>query len=234
MTRKAVIFDMDDTLYPERAFVLSGFRAVAAWAEQRLGLPAAQSAAVLGALYADGVRGDTFDRWLVSCGVRDSGTIIPQLVEVYRQHTPDIQPFAGVPRLLGVLRRSYSLGLVSDGYLAVQQRKLAALGLGPAFDAIVFSDELGREAWKPSSRPFALVCERLGTAPQHAVYIADNARKDFAGARLLDMKTIWLRRPDGEYAAELPPEPAYAAHAEVADLAELPALLCALYAAGER
>ena len=46
---RLVLFDLDDTLYPERDFVLSGFRAVAACAASEVGLPPRQ---VLRALLA--------------------------------------------------------------------------------------------------------------------------------------------------------------------------------------
>ena len=65
---QAIVFDLDDTLYPERAYVLSGFRAVAAWAAGELGLPVTQGFAELRRLFDDGVRGDTFNRWLESHG----------------------------------------------------------------------------------------------------------------------------------------------------------------------
>ena len=35
---EAIIFDLDDTLYPERAYVLSGFHAVAVWGKTHLGV----------------------------------------------------------------------------------------------------------------------------------------------------------------------------------------------------
>ena len=35
---EAVVFDLDDTLYPEADYVLSGFQAVADWAEVHLGI----------------------------------------------------------------------------------------------------------------------------------------------------------------------------------------------------
>jgi hypothetical protein len=37
---RAIVFDLDDTLYPERDYVLRGFRAVAAWSDPNLGIPA--------------------------------------------------------------------------------------------------------------------------------------------------------------------------------------------------
>ena len=60
----AIIFDLDDTLYPERAFVVGGLRAAAVWVSARVGLSADGCAEGLTNLFEAGVRGDTFDVWL--------------------------------------------------------------------------------------------------------------------------------------------------------------------------
>lgn len=218
---QAVIFDLDDTLYPERSFVLSGFRAVAAWLTETQAV--ADGYAELAALYESGVRGDTFDRWLAGRGLPAS--LAPQMVQVYRAHRPAIRPFPGVPDLLARLLPRCRLGLISDGYLAVQQGKLAALGLAGCFDAVVFSDAWGRAAWKPSTRPFEAALAQLDVAAAGAVYVADNASKDFLGARQLGMAAIWLRRPEGEYAHLAPPTPAHAPDLTIASLDELEPIL---------
>ena len=220
---RAVVFDMDDTLYPERQFVLSGFRAVANWLEPRAGLPADRCLAELQSFYEAGVRGDTFDRWLTGHGFPT--TWAPGMVEVYRDHEPLLDPFPGVRELLARLRLSVKLGLLSDGYLAVQRRKLAALGLADQFDAVVFSDAWGRAAWKPSTRPFLEALRLLDTPATAAIYVADNPAKDFLGARQIGMGTIWLRRPGGEYALLEPPSPAHAPDLTVASLDELESIL---------
>src|SRR5262245_10529941 len=130
---RAVIFDLDDTLYPERTYVLSGFRAVAAWAEEQLKIPYSLGVAELRQLFADGVRGNTFDCWLESHGfVPDDW--VSQMVKVYREHQPCLVPYPETKAVLRCLRPRYRLGLVSDGYLQVQQNKLAALGIGSYFD----------------------------------------------------------------------------------------------------
>lgn len=220
---QALIFDLDDTLYPERAFVLSGLRAVAVWLAGG-DLPVQEQCfQELAALYESGVRGNTFDRWLAGRG--RPAALAPQMVQVYREHRPDIQPFPGVPDLLARLRPRCRLGLVSDGYLAVQQRKLAALSLAGYFDAVVFSDAWGRAAWKPSTRPFEAALAQLDVAAAGAVYVADNASKDFLGARQLGMATIWLRRPGGEYAHLAPPTPAHAPDLTITSLDELEGVL---------
>jgi putative hydrolase of the HAD superfamily len=201
---RAIVFDLDDTLYPERDYVLSGFRAVAAWSDPNLGIPAEQGFAEMQALLDQGVRSEVFNRWLEGHGLLDNGRVA-RLVALYRQHEPKISLFPEVTSLLSSLQNQYYLGLVTDGYWEVQQRKLAALNLAGYFDAIVFADEWGRGAWKPSPVPFYAVLERLGhLSPTQSVYVADNPAKDFLGARRVGMATVWVRRPTGFYANQEP------------------------------
>lgn len=217
---QAVIFDLDDTLYPERDYVLSGFRSVAIWAETRLGIPAAPGFAELERLFDQGVRGKTFDLWLASHHL-EANRIIPELVQVYRNHEPNLAPLPEVAALLSSLKNTYQLGLLSDGYLEVQQRKLYALRLTHYFDAVVFSDEWGRDAWKPAVKPFAEILARLRTEAGASIYVGDNPTKDFLGARELGMFTIWVKLPEGLYTALEPPTPAHAPDLTLESLVEL-------------
>ena len=208
---QAIVFDLDDTLYPERDYVLGGFKAVAEWAERNLGIPSARGLGELSEMFRRGVRGETFNLWLARNGLAPEASV-PDLVRVYREHEPELSPFAEVGGVIGSLRGRYRLGLVSDGYLEVQRRKWKALGLEGYFDAVVFSDEFGRECWKPSTRPFEAVLERLGSEAHRAVYVADNPAKDFYGARRLGMFTVRVRRPGGEYSSLEPETPGHEPH----------------------
>lgn len=128
--------------------------------------------------------------------------------------------------MLALLRERYRLALLSDGYLVVQQRKLAALGLAGHFDAVVFSDEWGREAWKPATRPFEAVMQRLGgLRPEAVVYVADNPAKDFLGARNAGWQSIRLRIPGGEHANHEPASVDHSPDYEVNCLVDLQNLL---------
>ena len=220
---RAVVFDLDDTLYPERQYVLSGFAAVAAWVSCELGIASNTVYQELAALFFEGVRGDTFDRWVGRRAL--PATLVPELVKVYRQHTPALSAFPGIPDLVGRLRRRCLLGIVTDGYLEVQKKKLAALGLGQLFHAVVYSDQWGREAWKPSVQPFQVVLRQLGVLPEDAVYVADNPAKDFLGARRAGMSSIRLRHLDGEYSQMDPPSAAHAPDYVVETVADLSDLL---------
>jgi len=220
---RAIIFDLDDTLYPERDYVLSGFRAVASWAETRLAIPAAEGYEALARLFADGVRGNTFNAWLAIYD-QPAGRV-PELVAVYREHAPALRPFPGIPELLDALKPHCALGLLGDGYLDVQRKKLAALGLAHRFDAVVFTDEWGRDAWKPDTRAFLTIIERLGVPAAETVYVGDNHLKDFLGARRAGMGTICGRHPDGVYAHHAPPTAEHAADFVVDSVAALHAVL---------
>ncbi|MCY7369068.1 MAG: HAD family hydrolase [Chamaesiphon sp.] len=205
---QAIVFDLDDTLYSERDYVLSGFKAVGNWADVNLGIDRNQGFTTLCNLYHQGVRNNTFNQWLAIHQI-ENPEVVTKLLNVYREHSPTISPFAESIDLLKTLTKSYKIGLVSDGYLQVQQRKWAALGLDLFFDTVVFSDSLGRENWKPSTAPFKLVLDRLNIPPEFSVYIGDNPRKDFCGARQLGMSTIWVKRSDSEYGDLQPPSLEY-------------------------
>lgn len=225
---QAVVFDLDDTLYPERDYVLSGFRAVAGWAEIHLKVPQEIGLAELTDLFEQGVRGDTFNRWLAGHKHNlPDHEVIRQMVQVYRQHIPAIAPFPGVPELLAALRRRYRLGLISDGWQEVQRRKMAALGLERFFQAVVLSDEWGREAWKPSAKPFEMIVQRLGVDPARTVYVGDNPLKDFLGCRRGGLFGVWVRRSGLEYTDREPPTAEHAPHTVIASLRDLQKMLAA-------
>jgi putative hydrolase of the HAD superfamily len=222
---QAIVFDLDDTLFPERQYVLSGFRAAAHWAETALGVPEPVGYAALERMFDAGIRGDTFNRWVDALG--HPASLVPDLVRVYREHSPAVQPYPGVAELLALLNGQCKLGLVSDGYLAVQQAKVAALGLGHHFHAIVFSDEWGRDAWKPSARPFQELLARLDVHAEESVYVADNPLKDFFGARSVGMATVRTRHCSGDYSILAAPSPEYDADLTVDTLQDLKACLLA-------
>ncbi len=126
-------------------------------------------------------------------------------MSVYRDHRPDIRPFPGVVALLEALKPTYRLAILTDGYLRTQKLKLEALDLQRFFDTVVFTDELGRDAWKPNPVAFRVILERLGVLPEEAVYVGDNPLKDFIAARRAGMHSISTQRAEGVYGGHRPP-----------------------------
>ncbi len=220
--KPVLVFDLDDTLFPEHQFVISGFRAVDAWLAQEHALAGFGSVAI--ALFKRGLRGRIFDDALVQLGWTNKGIEIDTLVSIYREHEPSLSLHEDARWALERFRDSYQLAILTDGYLATQRRKVASLNVEPLVDTIVYSDEYGRDSWKPSPVPYRAVMERLCCRGDQCAYISDNPSKDFISAKTLDWTTIQILRQDGEY-RDLTAEDDYAAHHEIQTLYELDPLL---------
>jgi putative hydrolase of the HAD superfamily len=113
---------------------------------------------------------------------------------------------------------------VSDGHLEVQRRKVDALGLAAWVDAVVLTDEFGRDLWKPHPHAFRECCARLGVFPGDVVVVGDNPERDMRGARAATLPSIRIKRPDGYY-SRFPAAPGDEADWEIASLDELLPLL---------
>lgn len=194
----AFVFDLDDTLYPESQFVLSGFRAVAAAFSARLGTPDAAFARMVELSQSD-ARGRVFDALLMERTGEADPREAAAMVAAYRRHMPVLGLHPDAARLLDRLCGRRRLGLISDGPAETQRNKVRALNLANRFDAIVFTDEMGREFWKPHPRGFQQAGLALCAAGAQLAYIADNPSKDFVAPRALGWHTVMVRRSDGVY-----------------------------------
>ncbi|HUU96557.1 MAG TPA: HAD family hydrolase, partial [Phycisphaerae bacterium] len=124
----ALIFDLDDTLYPERAFAFSGFSAVAkAFADLLSG--ADQATARMRQLFDTEHRPRVFNTLLAEIGVEPDRQLITAMVQAYRTHRPTIALHADADAALTRLRGRCKLGLITDGPIIMQQHKIETLGL---------------------------------------------------------------------------------------------------------
>ncbi len=214
---------MDDTLYPERDYVRSGFRAVGDWAGRRLNLSPVIVRAQLQALFDGGFRGDAFQWWLSEQGLPES--LLPEMVQTYRQHEPQIAFFPETKIVLDGLKPRFRLGLVTEGRRSAQEAKIRALGLERWIEAAVILGEEERAEWKPSRKPFDRILGMLSIAGGEAAYVGDNPRKDFRGAREAGLRTVRIRREGGLHAGEEPAAAGDAPDREIHTLDELNAVL---------
>ena len=187
----AAVFDLDDTLYPERDYVRSGYRAVAAHLRDTLGTDDAYEE-WLWRRFESGESARALDAMNGRFGLGLDEGQIRELVAVYREHRPDIRPHAGAARVLDALQGRAKLGLLSDGFLPAQRLKLEALGLAGRFHAVVFTESLApaHAAWKPSPAGFMAISVALAALPEVCVYVADNPAKDFLAPNRLGWRTV--------------------------------------------
>ena len=215
---RAVIFDLDDTLYREMDYVESGFSEVAAHIEKRFGIDRDQVKERLFEILIRDGRGKVFDEWIHERRLGSSLTPL-ELVGIYRGHTPTIALYSEVEAELTRLRSSGILmGIITDGCLAVQEMKIRALGLERLVDDIVCTDAKGDDYAKPNPRAFQDVVERFGLHPRDSMYVGNDSKKDFIGPKAIGMYSAHIARtPAGEHACD--------ADFHISDFSELGRLL---------
>lgn len=218
---RALIFDLDDTLYIEEDFFKSGFGAVARLLESRgVGCATELKDQLLSIHLMEGREG-VFDK--AAARLAFPRDWIPELISLFRSHAPTIQLAPDVAPVLARLRERYLLGCITDGWADVQRRKIDALAVTDLIDTIVIADDKGREFWKPSSVPFEDCCARLGVSAGEAVYVGDHPERDVGGACNAGIACVRIRRERGYFRQEECTRhvPAF----EIETLAELPNVL---------
>jgi putative hydrolase of the HAD superfamily len=197
---KLVVFDLDDTLFPEREYVRSGFRHISQRTADSGGLCADTMFEFLWGTSADPqARGQIFNRLIDRYPSIGRMWTVDALLRAYRCHSPAIQLYAGVQGMLDVLRKGeVGMGVITDGAPDSQRRKLLVLGLLEKIPAVVITDEFGIEYRKPSAFAYSRINCMFKLSPESCIYVGDNPAKDFFGARLLRWKTVRLRMA-GQY-----------------------------------
>lgn len=200
---KVVVFDLDDTLFPEFEYVKSGFREVAkeisAWVKK-------DSESIYEALVnifkTDSIK--TFNRVLEKYNYDYSNDDILRLIYTYRTHTPSIRYFDDALSTIEQLKsKDLKIGIITDGYSISQHKKLYALGAHDIFHKIVVSDDIGRNFWKPHKITYKIIKNYFDVDYSEMIYVGDNELKDFKGANDLGIETIKINRNNDSKAHKL-------------------------------
>lgn len=196
---KAVVFDLDDTLYMENEFVEYGLKNAANVAETVYGIVNANEK--IRSLYQES-KVNVFDRLVNAEKIKDKEIAVAGLVKAYRNCEPvSLHCNPGILQLLQTLRsKKISTGIITDGIVNVQKSKIKALGIQEYIDEIVITDELGGvQCRKPNPIGFEKMLKMLDVKPQEMVYIGDNPNKDFAIKKYLPIITARVDVPNGIY-----------------------------------
>lgn len=184
---KGVIFDLDDTLYSEKEYVRSGYKAVSDY---------------LGGGYEDRLWSffeegkPAIDELLKELG-REAEKA--EALKVYRFHKPAIQLYPGVSEMIEKMKaKGIKIGIITDGRPEGQRNKLDALGL--AVDDVIITDELGGIQFrKPCDIAFRIMKQKWRLNSSEIVYVGDNQQKDFQAPQQLGMKSVYFQNEQGLY-----------------------------------
>ena len=201
------IFDLDETLYDESTYVISGLEFVAQKISSEFMLNTVEILKCMETELISKGRSEVFQKLL-----RNFPTItysVEELISFYRDHKPNIKLLPDAKELLDKLVDE-EVYLVTDGSRVTQRNKIAALKIEENFREIFVTDEHGEGASKPSTTCFKKIKNQALAEWNEMVYIGDDPNKDFINLKPLGMRTIRVNRGrfanillSEEYEAEL-------------------------------
>ena len=187
---KGVIFDLDDTLYSEKDYVKSGYKAVA------LFLGDEKYADKLWHYFLEGKQ--AINELLKDINAEEK---IQECLYIYREHKPTLSLYNGVITLLKKLKeKGIKIGIITDGRINGQKNKLQALRLYEIVDDVVITDELGGVQFrKPCDIAFRIMQNKWRIPFEQLIYVGDNINKDFQAPKQLGMRYIHFKNKEGLY-----------------------------------
>ena len=144
---EGLVLDVDDTLYLEREYVRSGFRAVGEWVRQTTGVT--DVAEIAWNLFLDGKRGTTLTDAVMTTGLHLTDELRRQVIGVYRGHVPDIQMLGDARALLDAIPEGTPIAVITDGPGQSQANKCKVLGLTTVAHPLVLTADYGRSKPDP-------------------------------------------------------------------------------------
>jgi putative hydrolase of the HAD superfamily len=220
-TIKAVLFDLDDTLFDHHYSMQKGVAAV----HQNYAILQAQTLPTVEATYMsfidkwhlkvlDGTltlaesRAERFRDFFAHHGEQISLEEAVTAAEIYRAaYQESRQLISGAQLLLQHLReRGIKIVIITNNTVEEQITKLAHLGITNLIDILVISEEVGKP--KPHRAIFEAALERSQCQPHEVVMVGDSWSNDVVGAHRLGIRAVWVNRfghaiPDQSMAAEI-------------------------------
>ncbi|MFP2768942.1 pyrimidine 5'-nucleotidase [Oceanisphaera sp. KMM 10153] len=106
----------------------------------------------------------------------------------------------GARELVQALQGKARLGIITNGFTAMQHTRLERVGLQDAFSALVISEQVG--VAKPDAGIFEHAFERMGRPPKERILmVGDNPHSDILGGLNAGIDTCWLNT-DGKAAPQ--------------------------------
>jgi len=165
------IFDLDDTLYPEIDYLVSGYNYIGKYLSTILKFDVSNE--MLHRYYA---KENVFEKIVTEYKHAIPELSIAFLQNLYRNHLPQLKLSQEVSEFLSIIKlKKIPTGLITDGRSISQRNKLAALGLTNYFDDVIISEEFGTE--KPHINNYMFFQKKY--QDRNFWYFADNTIKDF-------------------------------------------------------
>ncbi len=196
---KALIFDLDDTLWPIAPVIMAAEAKLHEWMAQET--PAVVERYSIEdlrlrrqALVATDAR-FSYDLWalrhtLLAQVFGELGVDVNKVdhaMHVFACERSRVTMFSDVLPALNQLRERFVLASISNGFADLQ-----AIGLDQHFSVSLAAHQFG--CAKPDSRIFLAMLTHLKLEPEECMYVGDDLRNDVQGAQQVGMRAAWVNR----------------------------------------
>jgi putative hydrolase of the HAD superfamily len=209
---RAIIFDLDDTLWEVGPVIVRAEHAMLAFLAERYprvlelhSLDSMRDVRARMALAHPAMRHDF--TWLrlesLRHHAREAGypeSMAQQAFEVFYRARNEVTLYEDVLPALDRLRGRFRLFAISNG-----NADLAAIGLGGYFERSLAAREAG--VLKPDPRIFGLLLELARLRTDEVVHVGDDAVADVEGARRAGLTPVWLNRRGAGWPVTASPAP---------------------------
>jgi putative hydrolase of the HAD superfamily len=205
---RAILFDLDDTLWPIAPVIAEAETTLHAWL-------ATHAPKVAQAFSIDELRARRMALLAAEPNYHlDLGKLRRAALEAAFAHAGEdlahidgamqhffaarnaVKPYDDVlPGLLHLADR-VTLGAVTNG-----NADLEVIGIAHHFKVALAASHFGRA--KPDPAIFLAACDALGVEPRHAVYVGDDLRLDVEGAQKAGLRAVWMNRTGSNAHVEL-------------------------------
>lgn len=196
---KAVLFDLDDTLWPLVPTLVKAEAVLYDWLTQHIpGVVQRFSNEELRKLRMELLPTKPeyqFNVWALrhaalthACHLTsENKALVDQAMEVFSDARNDVALFDDVVPGLASLSERYVIGSISNGFA-----DLAAIGISEHFKTSIAAHQFGSA--KPHPEIFLAACDALAIAPHEAVYVGDDPLLDIQGAQNAGLQAVWMNR----------------------------------------
>ena len=111
--------------------------------------------------------------------------------DLYLQVYPSVNtPVTDATAVIEKLAGYFQVGIISNGSPDVQYPKLEKLGISHLLGCVVLSEEAGIK--KPDTGIFRKAIDSLNRRAEECMYVGDSYQNDIIGAKQAGMKTCWF------------------------------------------
>ncbi len=137
---------------------------------------------------------NAFKSLLQEFNIETSSSDIDWFNKIYlANHLKFVKLVEGTTKVISLVKeRGYHCGIISDIDNDYQLKQFQALNLDNVFDSITTSE--GVKAYKPDELIYKIALDKANCQGNEALMVGDSYIKDIAGAKKINMTTIWINR----------------------------------------